>query len=202
MSEKALTNLSLLEPQPGPAGNAEVKAIYDSAETSKTIESAEDQLEQKTAEDLVKKTKKKKKKKKKGVHPRQNVKVNLSDCSYPVVSRVIKYLGWSKASNKENSSWDIYWKDNGSYSVSTVRQMCPRGSRRKLNHFGGMAEICLKHLLAHNMNRMKKEKWDGLTWRIRATKEGTFVLRIFSAILMSVLADNSWGPSILLWGLT
>ena len=157
MSEKALTNLSLLEPQPGPAGNAEVKAIYDSAETSKTVESPEDQLEQKTAEDLVKTTKKKKKKKKKGVHPRQNVKVNLSDCSYPVVSRVIKYLGWSKASNKENSSWDIYWKDNGSYSVSTVRQMCPRGSRRKLNHFGGMAEICLKHLLAHNMNRMKKQ---------------------------------------------
>ena len=157
MSEKALTNLSLLEPQPGPAADAEVKAIYDSAETSKTIESAEDQLEQKTAEDLVKKTKKKKKKKKKGVHPRQNVKVNLSDCSYPVVSRVIKYLGWSKASNKENSGWDIYWKDNGSYSVSTVRQMCPRGSRRKVNHFGGMAEICLKHLLAHNMNRMKKQ---------------------------------------------
>ncbi len=102
-------------------------------------------------------TNKKKKKKKKGVHPRQNVKVNISDCSYPVVSRVIKYLGWSKTSSKSNTNWDIYWKDNGSYSVSTVREMCPQGSKRKVNHFGGMAEICLKHLLAHNMNRMKKE---------------------------------------------
>ena len=113
MSEKALTNLSLLEPENGSAGDAEVKAIYDRVETSKTLESAEDQLEQKTSDDSVKKKKKTKKKKKKGVHPRQNVKVNLSDCSYPVVSRVIKYLGWSKASNKENSNWDIYWKDNG-----------------------------------------------------------------------------------------
>jgi tubulin polyglutamylase TTLL6/13 len=101
--------------------------------------------------------KRKKKKKKTGVHPRQNVRVNLSDCNYPVVARVIKYLGWSKASKKENAPWDIYWKDNGSFSVGTVRQMCPHGSKRKVNHFGGMAEICLKHLLAHNMNRMKKE---------------------------------------------
>ena len=99
----------------------------------------------------------KKRKKKNGIHPRQNVRVNLTDCNYPVVSRVIKYLGWSKASKKENAPWDIYWKDNGSFSVGTVRQLCPYGSKRKVNHFGGMAEICLKHLLAHNMNRMKKE---------------------------------------------
>ena len=178
MADKALTNLSLVEKvkdvSPSKRSNdknmnntkydnvnddIERKEKYDVDDkllvsNDNIIVEEEDDEEEKQTTTI---TKKKKKKKKKGIHPRQSVKVNLSDCSYPVVYRVIKYLGWSKASSKENANWDIYWKDNGSYSVSTVREMCPQGSKRKVNHFGGMAEICLKHLLAHNMNRMKKE---------------------------------------------
>ena len=177
MADKALTNLSLVEKVKDVSPS---KRSNDKNMNNKKYDNVNDDIERKEKYDVDDKllvsndniivededeeekqtttiTKKKKKKKKKGIHPRQSVKVNLSDCSYPVVYRVIKYLGWSKASSKENANWDIYWKDNGSYSVSTVREMCPQGSKRKVNHFGGMAEICLKHLLAHNMNRMKKE---------------------------------------------
>ena len=103
----------------------------------------------------------------------RKVRINLYDSPYPVLKRVAKELGWkimmdnpSPERNAEDRSpsdddvpcddWTVLWRDNGSFSVSSVRTLTSGRQYRRVNHFPGMQEICLKHTLANHLQRMRK----------------------------------------------
>jgi len=102
------------------------------------------------------------------VHPKgrfknRKLRMNLSQASdnYPVLPRVCKLMGWRKCKVSEEDEepigdWSIAWRDTGAVSVTTVRELIAGTTYRKINHFPGMGEICLKHCLGHHMNRMRK----------------------------------------------
>ncbi|KAH9587400.1 Tubulin polyglutamylase ttll6 [Schistosoma haematobium] len=84
----------------------------------------------------------KKKKKKK------HLIVNLSNCKYESVRRVLKRFGFRETEDDED--WCLYWTD---YSV-TIDKVLVMKQWQKINHFPGMSEICRKDSLARNLNRM------------------------------------------------
>ncbi|CAH8482830.1 unnamed protein product [Dicrocoelium dendriticum] len=76
--------------------------------------------------------------------------VNLSNCKYESVRRVLRRFGFREV--EEDEDWNLYWTD---YSVSLDRVVVMK-AWQKINHFPGMSELCRKDSLARNLNRMAK----------------------------------------------
>ena len=99
----------------------------------------------------------------KGRYKNRKLRMNLCHASdnYPVLPRVCKLMGWRRCKEDEEGEepmgdWTVAWRDTGAVSVTTVRDLIAGLAYRKINHFPGMGEICLKHCLGHHMNRVRK----------------------------------------------
>ncbi|XP_018650907.1 tubulin tyrosine ligase-related [Schistosoma mansoni] len=79
---------------------------------------------------------------------KKHLVVNLSNCKYESVRRVLKRFGFRETEDDED--WCLYWTD---YSV-TIDKVLVMKQWQKINHFPGMSEICRKDSLARNLNRM------------------------------------------------
>ncbi|KAH8875796.1 Tubulin polyglutamylase TTLL13 [Schistosoma japonicum] len=79
---------------------------------------------------------------------KRQLTVNLSNCKYESVRRVLKRFGFRETEDDED--WCLYWTD---YSV-TIDKVLVMKQWQKINHFPGMSEICRKDSLARNLNRM------------------------------------------------
>ena len=99
----------------------------------------------------------------KGRYKNRKLRMKLCNASdnYPVLPRVCKLMGWRRCKEDEEGEepmgdWTVAWRDTGAVSVTTVRDLIAGLAYRKINHFPGMGEICLKHCLGHHMNRVRK----------------------------------------------
>ncbi|KAA0197029.1 Tubulin polyglutamylase TTLL13 [Fasciolopsis buskii] len=126
-------------------------------------------------------TRMKKKKRKK------SYTVNLTNCKYDSVRRVLRRFGFREVD--EDEEWNLYWTD---FSVSLERVVLMK-TWQKINHFPGMSEICRKDSLARNLNRMLKafpkdynifpktwclpSDWNELQTYVRKYKSRTYILK-------------------------
>ncbi|CAL8069670.1 unnamed protein product [Calicophoron daubneyi] len=113
--------------------------------------------------------------------------VNLTNCRYESVRRVLRRYGFREV--EEDEDWNLYWTD---FSVSLDRVVVMK-TWQKINHFPGMSEICRKDSLARNFNRMSKafpkeynffpktwclpSEWSELQNYARRRKSRTYILK-------------------------
>ncbi|KAK3264197.1 hypothetical protein CYMTET_27051 [Cymbomonas tetramitiformis] len=79
----------------------------------------------------------------------KNLRVNLINCKYDIVSSVCESLNFKEVET-EDELWDLYWTDL-SVSAERVSKMNPF---QAINHFPGMMDICRKASLVRNLKRM------------------------------------------------
>uniref|UniRef100_A0A0A9XVV4 Tubulin polyglutamylase TTLL6 n=1 Tax=Lygus hesperus TaxID=30085 RepID=A0A0A9XVV4_LYGHE len=74
--------------------------------------------------------------------------INTANCRFDIIRHTASELKIQESTD----DWDILWTD-GSTSVEKCRTM---KRYQRTNHFPGMMEICQKHFLARNLNRLLK----------------------------------------------
>ena len=89
------------------------------------------------------------KKKKKSTKP--TFYINLTNCKYDVIRKVIKGKGWVECDDDDEVDWTIFWTDT---SVAPQRAMY-LAKYQKINHFPGMLIIARKAQMAITLNRLR-----------------------------------------------
>ena len=87
--------------------------------------------------------------------PRNQICVNMTDCSYALIEHVFEnILNWKTIKDDpEDYNCDIIWSD----SSCNQDMLGKLKSYQKLNHYPGIVGIARKNFLAYHLNKMKKQ---------------------------------------------